>query len=435
VCNGTCDYTAALGGASTDTFTYDVSDGVNTTAGVLVTVTVEANVAPTANPDSATTDTATPVVVNVLANDLGQIGETLAIDTFDAASANGAAVSCDTVSGDCTYTPDGVFTGDDTFTYTATDGTLSSAAATVTITVNAVAGNAPPVAVNDAYNVIEDGILSIPAANGVLVNDTDVDGDPLTATLVSGPANAAGFNFFATGAFFYQPNPNFNGEDTFTYMANDGTANSNVATVTITVDPGNDIPTAANDEFFLKSMYDTGQLTTVNAPGVLANDTDVDGDPLTPVLDPDPAVEPPAALTLNADGSFTYTTGNIDNLTLGTVDTFTYFANDGSVNSTAPATVTLTRKLVVSQAVCERRNNGNCDWRIQGNKLEPATARVRAFIAGTNTQIGQTPPNVGAGAWTISVNNSTVNTGLLPIDVRVVGDADAEIQAYPVTEQ
>jgi hypothetical protein len=262
-----------------------------------------------------------------------------------------------------------------------------------------------------------------------------VDGDTLTAALVSAPSNAAGFNLLSSGAFFYQPNPNFNGTDSFTYTANDGTADSNVATVTITVEPGNDIPVANDDEFFLKSMYDAGQVTTVAAPGVLANDTDIDGDTLTAVLDPDPAVEPPAALTLNPDGSFTYTTGNIDNLTLGTVDSYTYFANDGSVNSAAPATVTLTRKLVISQAVCERRNNGRCDWRIQGSKLDAATARVQAYIAGTNTLIGETPPNAGAGAWNISTNNSTVNLNLLPIDVRVQGDADAEILAYPVTEQ
>jgi hypothetical protein len=60
---------------------------------------------------------------------------------------------------------------------------------------------------------------------------------------------------------------------------------------------------------------------------------------------------------------------------------------------------------------------------------------VQAYIAGTNTLIGETPPNAGAGAWNISTNNSTVNLNLLPIDVRVQGDANAVIQAYPPTEQ
>ena len=226
-------------------------------------------------------------------------------------------------------------------------------------------------------------------------------------------------------------------------MANDGTDNSAVATVTITVDPGNDIPVANNDTFYLKSMYAPGQVTTVAAPGVLANDTDVDNVPpanpwdgLTAVLQT--GVELPAVLGINPpdDGSFTYTTGNIDNLALGTVDSFTYFANDGSVNSAAPATVNLVRKLTVSQAVCERRANGRCDWRIQGSKLEAASARVEAWVGGfdVGTRIGRTAP-VGAGAWAISVNNSTANLDLQPIDLRVVGDGNAEILAYPVTEQ
>jgi len=435
VCNGTCEYTAAAG-AGTDTFTYDVSDGVETTAGVLVTVTVEANVAPIANPDSATTDAATPVTVNVLANDVGQPGETLAIGIFDITSDNGSAVSCDTVTGDCTYAPNTADTTD-TFTYTATDGTFS-AAATVTITVNPEAGNAIPVATDDTYNVIEDGILSI-AAPGVLENDTDDDNVPpanpwdgLTVTLVTGPTNADanGFNLLDTGAFFYRPTPGFSGTDTFTYVANDGLDDSGVATVTITVNPGNDIPVANNDTFYLKSMYAPGQVTTVTAPGVLENDTDADvGDTLTAVLDT--GVEPLPELVLNSDGSFTYTTNEMENLTLDTVDTFTYFAYDGNVNSTFPATVNLVRKLTVIQAVCERRNNGRCDWRIEGDKLE-AGGRVEAWFGGT--RIGRTAPT-GAGPWTISVNNSQVNTGLGPIDFRVDTDGNAEILAYPPTEQ
>ena len=442
VVGGICEYTAAAG-AGAPTFTYDVSDGVNTNTGVLVTVTVEANVAPTANPDSATTDAATPVTVNVLANDTRQPGETLAIASFDNPSANGSVVSCDTVTGDCTYTPNAADTTD-TFTYMATDGTLTSASGTVTITVNAEAGNAIPVENPDTYNVIEDGILSI-AAPGVLENDTDADNVPpanpwdgLTVTLVSGPAEAAEFNLLATGAFFYQPNSGFNGTDTFSYMASDGLADSGVATVTITVDPGNDIPVADNDTFYLKSMYVVaGEVTTVPAPGVLDNDTDVDvGDILTAVLET--GVELPAVLGINPpdDGGFTYTTGTSDNIALGTVDTFTYFANDGNVNSTFPATVNLVRKLTVIQAVCERRGNGRCDWRIEGDRLANAGNRVEAWVGGlgTGTRIGRSGSG-NAGPWTISVNNSQVNLGLGPIDFRVVNDADAQILAYPPTEQ
>jgi hypothetical protein len=81
----------------------------------------------------------------------------------------------------------------------------------------------------------EDSPLTIPAP-GVLANDTDVDGDPLAASLVDGPAHALAFTLNADGSFTYTPSA-FNGTDTFTYRVNDGSLNSNFATVSITVTP------------------------------------------------------------------------------------------------------------------------------------------------------------------------------------------------------
>jgi hypothetical protein len=77
----------------------------------------------------------------------------------------------------------------------------------------------------------------------VLDNDTDADGDPLSAGLVSGTANGV-LSLNGDGSFSYTPSPNFNGLDSFTYVANDGLADSNVATVTITVNDVNDPPVA-----------------------------------------------------------------------------------------------------------------------------------------------------------------------------------------------
>lgn len=186
--------------------------------------------------------------------------------------------------------------------------------------------NNPPVAVNDAYSTGEDTVLN--AAVGVLDNDSDVDGDPLTATLASNPAHGV-VVLSAGGSFVYTPAVNFNGRDSFTYKANDGEADSNVATVTITVNPVNDAPVAAND------AYSTDEDTALNAAvGVLHNDTDVDGDPLTATLVSNPAH---GTLTLSAGGPFVYTpAGNFH----GT-DSFTYKANDGVANSNV-ATVTIT---------------------------------------------------------------------------------------------
>jgi uncharacterized repeat protein (TIGR01451 family) len=107
-----------------------------------------------------------------------------------------------------------------------------------------VNANSPPVAVNDAYSVNEDNPLSVPAP-GVLGNDTDPDGNALTAVLVSGPAAAStsSFTLNADGSFDFTPATDFNGSVSFTYQANDGLVNSaSAATVTITVNAVNDPP-------------------------------------------------------------------------------------------------------------------------------------------------------------------------------------------------
>ena len=82
--------------------------------------------------------------------------------------------------------------------------------------------------------------LNVPAP-GVLGSDTDVDGDTLTAVLVADVANGT-LTLNANGSFDYLPDLNFNGSDSFTYKANDGALNSNIATVTITVNAVNDAP-------------------------------------------------------------------------------------------------------------------------------------------------------------------------------------------------
>ena len=142
--------------------------------------------------------------------------------------------------GTITYDPNANFNGTDTFKYTISDGTLTDTA-TVTVTVNAI--NDPPVAVNDKYSTAEDTPLVVPAP-GVLVNDTDVDGGTLTATLTTGPANGT-LVFNSNGGFTYTPNANFNGTDSFTYSVDDGTGGTDLATVDITVTPLNDAPVAA----------------------------------------------------------------------------------------------------------------------------------------------------------------------------------------------
>src|SRR6185369_16963584 len=117
------------------------------------------------------------------------------------------------------------------------------------------------------------------SASGVLANDSDVDGNALTAALVSGPAHGT-LALDADGSFTYTPAANYNGADSFSYKANDGSLDSNVVTVSLSVTPANDAPVAAGDGY--TTAEDTA--LTVAAAGVLANDADVDGDPLSAVL-------------------------------------------------------------------------------------------------------------------------------------------------------
>ncbi len=232
-------------------------------------------------------------------------------------------------NGTFTYTPNQGVRSNDSFTYRATDGTLQSAPATVTIVINA-GPNAAPIGNADTYAGVEDFPVSVSAALGVLANDTDPEGDPLTAVLVAAPAKGSVL-LAADGSFTYTPNPDANGQDTFTYRAKDDLNNqSGITTVTLNIQPTNDAPVAVADAYGV----DPGTTANVTqALGVLANDTDIDGNSLTAQL---VTAVSTGSLTLNANGSFTYTppvgyTGNA---------TFAYRASDGTTTSNT-VTVTL----------------------------------------------------------------------------------------------
>ena len=115
----------------------------------------------------------------------------------------------------------------------ANDGQADSNTALVTITVSAV--NTAPVAADDAYRTSQDQPLAI-EPGGALTNDQDAEGDTLAAVLVNGPSHGT-LVLNDDGSFTYTPNAGFSGEDTFSYVANDGQADSNTATVSLTVDP------------------------------------------------------------------------------------------------------------------------------------------------------------------------------------------------------
>lgn len=177
--------------------------------------------------------------------------------------------------------------------------------------------NEIPKANDDQYETPENTTLIIDAI-GVLINDIDPDGDKLTAILEANTSNGI-LNFNSDGSFTYSPNQNFYGSDFFTYKANDGEFDSNIATVSIDVILVNEPPVSKDNSYQLKE----NTILDINEnEGVLSNDTDPDGDLLTADLVSDVNN---GSLILNANGSFTYTPHQDF---LGS-DSFVYQAFDG----------------------------------------------------------------------------------------------------------
>jgi VCBS repeat-containing protein len=249
---------------------------------------------PVAADDSYSTDEDTVLTVaaanGVLGNDSDAEG-----DGLTASVADGPAHGVVTLNGDgsFTYTPDADFNGGDSFTYTVSDGSAVSAPATVTISVAAV--NDPPVAADDSYSTDEDTVLSVDAADGVLGNDSDADGNGLSVSLVGGPAHGS-LVLNADGSFTYTPDADFNGGDSFTYTASDGSAVSAAATVTIAVAAVNDA-TGDSDATNEDGPSPTpGDSSTTPSPSASPSAEDGGGSPLA---DTGPSIAPAVGLTLS----------------------------------------------------------------------------------------------------------------------------------------
>ena len=217
--------------------TTDAGGNRNTTT---TTLTVN-NLAPSANSDSGvgfTTNEDTPFLTgNVLANDSDpNSNDTLSVAGINTSLTRGLVTN--NGDGTFTYNPNGQFDnlkpGDiatDTFVYTLRDEFGATSFATMIVTINGV--NDLPVAVNDVFSATFGSTLVV-SGPGLLANDFDVYSTVLTVTIVSGPVGGT-LTSSPNGSFTYTPNGGFVGNDSFTYRANDGDGNSNLATVSILV--------------------------------------------------------------------------------------------------------------------------------------------------------------------------------------------------------
>ena len=259
-------------------------------------VSVQCNDCPVAVNDAfeavEDTELEVPAATGVLANDADEEGNTITVVSNTQPENGSVTMNAD---GSFTYMPEADFCGSDSFTYSATDGICDTpVSATVSINVACVEDNVAPDAVDDEADVNTGASVIVP----VLDNDVDADGDDLTITSITQPAVGTVVDN-GNGTVTYTSTGSSCDDDSFTYTISDG-ALTDTATVAVAV---NCPPEAAIDGPY--TVY-PGVPLTVDAPGVLGNDMDPDGDSLL-IMDVD-YLQMGIDLTLNPDGSFTLVT-------------------------------------------------------------------------------------------------------------------------------
>ena len=366
-------------------FTYRIEDGNGGFDTATVTGTVgSANDAPVAvvdGPVSVFEDTV--ATGNVLGNDSDPDGDGITVTEFVISGVTGTFLAGDTApiagvgtlvieaNGDFTFTPAPDYNGPvPTATYTISDGSLTDSADLLLGPVSAV--NDAPIASDDVYSVAED---TASLSGNIITDDTgagsdsDVDGDTLSVTDYSiagegGPftlgspytiAGVGDLTVDGTGSFTFVPVADYNGPvPQITYTVSDGTL-TDTATVDITVTPVNDDPLANPDT--AAGLEDGGDVTGT----VLGNDSDPEGDTLTvtaasvdvdgngsvdaltlgnPTTITGPGASPIGTLTVNGDGSFTFTPATNFNGPVPQVDYTVADGNGGTASSTLDITIT-----------------------------------------------------------------------------------------------
>jgi len=187
-------------------------------------------------------------------------------------------------------------------------------------------GNNPPVAFDDAYSTGFNEQLVVSAAEGVLSNDFDPDGNSIIAISFQSPSFGT-MNLATDGSFTYTPDAGFSGSEVLTYTISDGSATAQ-AEITITVEANN--PPVAFDDSYSTGLNE--QLVVPAADGVLSNDFDPDGDSIIAI-----SFQAPSSGTMNlaTDGSFTYT----PDAGFSGSEVLTYTISDGSATAQAEITI------------------------------------------------------------------------------------------------
>jgi hypothetical protein len=303
-------YTPFANFNGSDSFRFTANDGKLTSAPALVSISVtEVNDTPVASAQSASGQATLPIEIQLKATDVENSPLAFAITR----SPSGGSL---TGTGSLrVYTARRGFSGTDSFDFTASDGSATSTAATVTITVEP-APNARPLAITQSINLNEDSEATI------VLGGSDEDNDTLSFAITRSPTN--GTLSGTAPNLSYRPSANFNGSDSFDYCVHDGKIESETVTVLVEVTAVNDTPVASPLTFTLAEG--ASQAVELQA-------TDADNDNLTYSI----TVQPTRGQLIGTPPSLQY----LPNPGATGADSFGYQANDGKLTS-AQATVTLT---------------------------------------------------------------------------------------------
>lgn len=329
--DGRFSYRPNAGFSGNDVFQYQISD----TAGALDSANVTIEILPVGAPpiitavDDQYAVTAATLLVpapGVLTNDSVTGGAQLTAELQVAPASGTVVLQSD---GGFLYTAPPGYNGSVTFSYRARAGNVSEIAL-VTLDVS-TAINSAPLARGEQYAVLEDRVLDSQASGGLLLNDRDPDGDPISAALAQSPQHGS-LNLRSDGSFSYAPAPNFAGHDRIDYRVSDGSNVSAMVSADIQVIAENDAPNAQADAFQLTR----GQTLSVDPTlGLLANDSDVDGDALRVEL-----IDPPAfgSLQYQDNGAFIYA----PEATFTGSERLNYSVTDGSARALSTLTLAVT---------------------------------------------------------------------------------------------
>jgi uncharacterized repeat protein (TIGR01451 family) len=354
--DGSFLFTPGANFSGTDQFTYAPNDGAVNGAAVTVSITVtDVNDAPffVKGPDVSVDEDAGPQALTWATSvSPGTPFEASQILDFQVTCSNPALFSVvPTVSADgiLSFTPAADAFGSATVTLrlhdsggTANGGVDLSEIQTFLLQVLPV--NDAPKATADGFSVAEGETLTV-TAPGLLVNDQDMDGPSALQTRLDKEPSHGSLTLNPDGGFVYKPAVDFFGEDSFFYRATDGVLNSDPATVTILVSSYPFLPLAGEDAY---ETYQNASLTIAADKGLLINDSDPSGKPLTAILDASPTH---GLLLLQGDGSFGYQPAE----GWAGVDSFSYRANNGT-RSSRSTQVKITSHSAVSLTIVADQN-------------------------------------------------------------------------------